>query len=75
MLFLLFFWWSKISDFSIAAMVVELFGMPRTVYELEVLKYSEYSEGSEGHSELGKSASEGGLTIFENPNFGDKLAV
>ena len=42
-------------------MVVELFGMPRTVYELEVLKYSEYSEGSEGQSELGKSASEGGL--------------
>ena len=25
-------------------MVVELFGMPRTVYELEVLKYSEYSD-------------------------------
>ena len=42
-------------------MVVELFGMPRTVYELEVLKYSEYSEGSEGHSELGKSASGWGV--------------
>ena len=51
-------------------MVVELFGMPRTVYELEVLKYSEYSEGSEGHSELGKSASEGGLLFltFLNEN-------
>ena len=35
-------------------MVVEVYGMPRTVYELEVLKYSEYSEGSEGHSELAK---------------------
>ena len=44
-------------------MVVELFGMPRTVYELEVLKYSEYSEGSEGHSELGKSASGWGVEI------------
>ena len=45
-------------------MVVELFGMPRTVYELEVLKYSEYSEGSEGHSELAKLASEGGLVFM-----------
>ena len=50
-------------------MVVELFGMPRTVYELEVLKYSEYSEGSEGHSELGKSASGWGVIQWVSMTF------
>ena len=57
------FWWSKISDFSITAMLFESLGLPRTVYQLEVWKYSEYSEGSEGHSELAKLASEGGLVF------------
>ena len=42
-------------------MLFESLGLPRTVYQLEVWKYSEYSEGSEGHSELAKLASEGGL--------------